>query len=62
MAQVARAFAVFAQQVTNPGEVRGTELTLTALPVYADNAAAVTGGLAVDTVYKTATGEVRIVV
>jgi hypothetical protein len=29
---------------------------------FADNAAAITGGLAVGTLYKTATGEVRIVV
>lgn len=32
------------------------------LPTYADNAAAVTGGLAVTEVYKTATGELRVVV
>ncbi len=32
------------------------------LPTYADNAAAITGGLAVNSIYKTATGEVRIVV
>jgi hypothetical protein len=32
------------------------------LPVYADNAAAIAGGLTVNTVYKTATGELRIVV
>lgn len=32
------------------------------LPTYADNAAAVTGWLAVTTLYKTATWEVRIVV
>jgi len=32
------------------------------LPVYANNAAAIAGGLAADDVYKTATGEVRIVV
>lgn len=32
------------------------------LPVYADNAAAVTGGLAVGKPYRTATGEVRVVV
>ncbi|NJL06756.1 MAG: hypothetical protein HC911_18015 [Chloroflexaceae bacterium] len=32
------------------------------LPTYADNAAAVSGGLAVGTLYKTATGDVRIVV
>ena len=35
---------------------------LASLPVYADNAAAVTGGLAVGTYYSTATGEVRVVV
>ena len=33
-----------------------------ALPTYADNAAAVAGGLAVGTPYKTATGETRVVV
>jgi hypothetical protein len=32
------------------------------LPTYADNAAAVSGGLAVNSIYKTSTGEVRIVV
>lgn len=32
------------------------------VPTYADNAAATAGGLAVNTLYKTATGEVRIVV
>jgi len=32
------------------------------LPVYANNAAAVAGGLAVNDVYKTSTGELRIVV
>ena len=32
------------------------------LPVYADNAAAVSGGLAVNKKYKTATGELRIVI
>jgi len=37
-------------------------LNLSNLGVYADNAAAVAGGLAVDDVYKTATGELRIVV
>lgn len=31
-------------------------------PTYADNAAAVAGGLAVGRLYKTSTGEVRIVV
>lgn len=32
------------------------------LPTYANNAAAISGGLAVDSIYKTSTGEVRIVV
>jgi hypothetical protein len=52
------------------GEIKvktGTNLKLTAdkiivatLPTYADEAAATTGGLATNTLYKTATGEVRI--
>lgn len=62
MAQVTRAFALYAQQQQNPGPVRGSTLNLSNLGVYADNAAAVAGGLAVDDVYKTATGELRIVV
>lgn len=37
-------------------------LTIKQLPIYADNAAAIAGGLAEDRVYKTATGELRIVV
>ena len=35
---------------------------ITTLPTYADNAAAVTGGLTAGTLYKTATGEVRVLV
>ncbi len=62
MAQVTRAFALFAQQQQNPGLIRGTTLNLTDLPTYADNAAAVAGGLADNDVYKTATGELRIVI
>ena len=62
MAQITRAFAVYAQQQQNPGPVRGSTLNLSNLGVYANNAAAVAGGLAVDDVYKTATGELRIVV
>jgi hypothetical protein len=41
--------------------VNGT-VRLQGLPVYANNAAAITGGLVADDVYKTATGELRIVV
>ena len=62
MAQVIRAFSVFVQQVNNPGDAIFTTLKLTALPIYANNAAAVTGGLIEGDVYKTATGELRIVV
>jgi len=32
------------------------------LPTYANNAAAILGGLAINSIYKTVTGEVRIVV
>jgi hypothetical protein len=41
--------------------VNGT-VRFQALPTYADNAAALTGGLVVHDVYKTSTGELRIVV
>jgi hypothetical protein len=40
----------------------GGTFRLQGIPVYADNAAAITGGLVVNDVYKTATGELRIVV
>lgn len=42
--------------------ITSTLLTLTGLPIYADNAAALLGGLVADNVYKTVTGELRIVV
>ena len=62
MAQLIRAFAVFVQQANNPGDAIFTTLKLTALPIYANNAAAITGGLIAGDVYKTSTGELRIVV
>ena len=37
-------------------------ILLNNLAIYADNAAAISGGLDIDNVYKTATGELRIVV
>lgn len=40
----------------------GGTFRLQGIPIYANNAAAITGGLVVDDVYKTATGELRIVV
>jgi len=61
-AQMTRSFALYAQQMSNPGPMRGTTLVMTNLPVFANNAAAVSGGLAVNSVYKTSGGELRIVV
>ena len=43
-------------------EMLSNALKISGLPTYADNAAATTGGLPVDAVYKTAGGELRIVV
>jgi hypothetical protein len=62
MAQVVRAFSVFVQQTNNPGEAVFTTLRLLNLPVYADNAAALAGGLAENDVYRTSTGALRIVI
>jgi hypothetical protein len=54
--------AQLVQQANNPGDAIFTTLRLTALPVYANNAAALAGGLIEGDVYKTSTGELRIVV
>ena len=62
MAQLIRAFSVFVQQTNNPGDAIFTTLRLTALPIYANNAAALAGGLIAGDVYKTSGGELRIVV
>jgi hypothetical protein len=62
MAQLVRAFSVFVQQANNPGDAIFATLRLTDLPVYANNAAALAGGLIAGDVYKTSTGELRIVV
>lgn len=42
--------------------IETVELLLPLISTYADNAAAISGGLVADTVYKTATGELRIVI
>lgn len=42
--------------------VKALESTVNSMPTYANNAAALAGGLAIGALYKTATGEVRIVV
>ena len=55
------AFVTFV--TTNSGEKISFLKRITAvLPTYVDNAAALTGGLVATDLYKTATGEVRIVV
>jgi hypothetical protein len=55
--------AITATSITSTGAATIAGLPkLTGLSVYANNAAAVAGGLAVNTVYKTATGELRVVV
>ena len=61
-AQLIRNFAVFAQQTQVPGPLQASTLVLTNLPVFADNAAAIAGDLVLGAVYKTSTGELRIVV
>jgi len=50
-----------ATTINNTATITGVP-KLTGLSVYANNAAAISGGLVVNDVYKTATGELRIVV
>ena len=60
--QLVRNFSVFAQQSQVPGPQQATTLKLTDLPEFADNAAALAGDLVAGDIYRTATGELRIVV
>ena len=60
--EVVRSFSVYLEQARNPGTAVFNTLNLLNLPTYANNAAAVTGGLSVNDVYKTSTGELRIVI
>jgi hypothetical protein len=60
--QLVRNFSIFAQQSQVPGPQQATTLKLTNLPEFADNAAALAGGLSEGDVYRTSTGELRIVV
>ncbi len=54
--------SVYLSQAQNPGTAVFNTLNLLNLPTYVDNAAAVAGGLSVNDVYKTSTGELRIVI
>lgn len=62
ISEVVRAFSLYLQQIQNPGTAVFNTLNLLNLPTYEDNNAATTGGLAVNDVYKTPTGELRIVI
>jgi hypothetical protein len=62
MTEVVRSFSLYLAQAQNPGTAVFNTLNLLNLPTYADNAAAVAGGLSINDVYKTATGELRIVI
>ncbi len=62
ISEVVRAFSLYLQQIQNPGTAVFNTLNLLNLPTYADNASAVSGGLAANDVYKTSTGELRIVI
>ena len=57
-----RSFSLYIQQAQNPGTAVFNTLNLLNLPTHADNAAAIAGGLETNDVYKTSTGELRIVV
>ena len=62
MSEVVRAFSVYLAQAQNPGTAVFNTLNLLNLPTHADNASAISGGLEINDVYKTSTGELRIVV
>lgn len=60
--EVMRAFSVYLEQARNPGTAVFNTVNVLGLSTYADNASAVAGGLSEGDVYKTATGELRIVI
>ena len=62
MTEVVRAFSLYLTQAQNPGTAVFNTLNLLNLPTHEDNSAAIAGGLSVNDVYKTATGELRIVI
>jgi hypothetical protein len=62
MTEVVRSFSIYLQQAQNPGTAVFNTLNLLNLPTHEDNSAAVANGLSVNDVYKTATGELTIVI
>jgi hypothetical protein len=59
--EVIRSFSVFVAQQNNPGVGVFETINLLNLPTYADNAAAKTGGLSDGDVYRTSTGDLKVV-
>ncbi len=59
---VVQSFSIFLQQNSNPGDLVISTLKIVELPVYENNSEAVSGGLSVDTVYRNANGDLKIVV
>lgn len=60
--EVVRSFSVYANQMQNPGDAVFNTLNLINLPTFANNADAIAGDLREGDVYKTSTGELRIVI
>ena len=64
--EVVRAFSTFVGQQGNPGPLVGSELNLeptgaNGLKVFADNASAKAGGLKDGDVYRTSSGDLKVV-
>ena len=58
---VVQSFSFYLQQQQNPGDSVLSTLNLLELKTFESNAAAVAGGLSVNDVYKTSTGDLKIV-
>lgn len=43
-------------------KITKTQIVETDFPIFADNASAIAGGLSIGTVYRTITGELRVVI
>lgn len=59
--EIIRAFSVYIAQQANPGVGVFETINLLNTPVYADNATAKAGGLADGDVYRTSTGDLKVV-
>ena len=59
--EVIRSFSVFVAQQNNPGVGVFETINLLNLPVYIDNTTAKAGGLSDGDVYRTATGDLKVV-